>query len=54
MDWLGLPFCPCSFLLTGFEDNYGMLLGHFTRQNGVSTEEIRQFLSIGEDYEDLE
>jgi len=54
MDWLGLSFCPCSFLLTGFEDNYGMLLRHFTRQNGVSTEEIRQFLIIGEDYEDLE
>ncbi|KAF9474231.1 meiotic nuclear division protein 1 [Pholiota conissans] len=35
-------------------DNYGVLLGHFTRQNGISPEDIRQFLSISEDYEDLE
>ncbi|KAF8200825.1 meiotic nuclear division protein 1 [Pholiota molesta] len=35
-------------------DNYGVLLGHFTRQNGISPEDIRQYLSISEDYEDLE
>ncbi|KAF8973286.1 meiotic nuclear division protein 1 [Flammula alnicola] len=35
-------------------DNYGVLLGHFTRQNGVSVDDIRQYLSIGEDYEDLD
>jgi hypothetical protein len=31
-----------------------MLLGHFTRQSGVSVEDIRQYLEIGEDYEELE
>ncbi|KIM40145.1 hypothetical protein M413DRAFT_172253 [Hebeloma cylindrosporum] len=35
-------------------DNYSMLLGHFTRQSGVSVEDIRQYLEIGEDYEDIE
>ncbi|KJA19931.1 hypothetical protein HYPSUDRAFT_189440 [Hypholoma sublateritium FD-334 SS-4] len=35
-------------------DNYGVLLGHFTRQNGISAEDVRQYLSIPEDYEDLE
>jgi len=35
-------------------DNYGVLLGHFTRQNCVSVEDIRQYLGVGEDYEDLE
>ncbi|KAF5320660.1 hypothetical protein D9619_001800 [Psilocybe cf. subviscida] len=35
-------------------DNYGVLLGYFTRQHSVSVEDIRQYLSIGEDYEDIE
>ena len=35
-------------------DNYSMLLGHFTRQSGVSVEDIRQYLEIGGDYEELE
>ena len=35
-------------------DNYGVLLGHFTRQNCVSVQDVRQYLGVGEDYEDLE
>lgn len=34
-------------------DNYSMLLSHFTRQYGVDPEEIRKYLGIGEDYEDI-
>ncbi|KAF5386142.1 hypothetical protein D9615_002543 [Tricholomella constricta] len=34
-------------------DNYGTLLAHFTRQNGVDPAEIRKFLDIDEDYEDI-
>jgi hypothetical protein len=36
------------------EDNYSVLLGHFTRQNRVDAEDIRQYLGIGEAYEDLD
>ncbi|KAH9485404.1 Meiotic nuclear division protein 1-like protein [Psilocybe cubensis] len=35
-------------------DNYGILLGHFTRQTGVGVDDLRQYLGINEDYEDLE
>jgi len=34
-------------------DNYGSLLSHFTRQNGVDPAEIRKFLDIDEEYEDI-
>jgi hypothetical protein len=34
-------------------DNYGMLLGYFTRQSGISVDDIREYLGIGEEYEDL-
>ncbi|KAF9461259.1 meiotic nuclear division protein 1 [Collybia nuda] len=34
-------------------DNYGMLLGYFTRLNGVEASEVRKFLNIGDDYEDI-
>ena len=34
-------------------DNYGTLLGYFTRQSGISVDDIREYLCIGEDYEDL-
>ncbi|KAF8070154.1 meiotic nuclear division protein 1 [Lyophyllum atratum] len=34
-------------------DNYGTLLAHFTRQNGVDPAEIRKFLDIDEEYEDI-
>lgn len=34
-------------------DNYGMLLAYFTRQNNVEPAEIRRFLGIDEDYEDI-
>ncbi|KII92401.1 hypothetical protein PLICRDRAFT_133971 [Plicaturopsis crispa FD-325 SS-3] len=34
-------------------DNYGVLLSHFTRQNGVDPEDIRKFLGVPEDYEDI-
>ncbi|GLB37077.1 putative meiotic nuclear division protein 1 [Lyophyllum shimeji] len=34
-------------------DNYGTLLSYFTRQNGVDPAEIRKFLDIDEEYEDI-
>ncbi|KAI9572054.1 meiotic nuclear division protein 1 [Boletus coccyginus] len=34
-------------------DNYSILLAYFTRQNGVDAQEIRRFLEVGEDYEDI-
>jgi hypothetical protein len=34
-------------------DNYGMLLGYFTRQSGIGVDDIRGYLGIGEEYEDL-
>ena len=54
--WTG-KILQISVLLAGYlicTDNYGVLLGHFTRQNGISAEDVRQYLSIPEDYEDLE
>ncbi|KAF9566780.1 meiotic nuclear division protein 1 [Agrocybe pediades] len=35
-------------------DNYSILLGYFTKQTGVGVEDVRQYLGIPEDYEDLE
>lgn len=35
------------------KDNYGMLLAHFTRQHAVEPAEIRKFLGIDEEYEDI-
>ncbi|KAL4074044.1 meiotic nuclear division protein 1, partial [Scleroderma citrinum] len=34
-------------------DNYSILLTHFTRRHGIETQEIRRFLGINEDYEDI-
>lgn len=34
-------------------DNYSILLAHFTRQSGVDAQEIRKFLDISDDYEDI-
>lgn len=34
-------------------ENYSVLLSHFTRQNPVNPEDIRKYLEIGEDYEDI-
>ena len=34
-------------------DNYAMLLSHFTRQHGIDSEEIRRYLGVGDDYEDI-
>ncbi|KAG6832030.1 hypothetical protein H0H87_003011 [Tephrocybe sp. NHM501043] len=34
-------------------DNYGTLLAHFTRQHGVDPAEVRKYLEIDEDYEDV-
>jgi len=34
-------------------DNYSMLFSHFTRQTGLNPEEIRKYLEIGDDYEDI-
>ncbi|TBU49443.1 meiotic nuclear division protein 1 [Dichomitus squalens] len=35
-------------------DNYLVLLSHFTRQNGVEAADIRAYLGIDEEYEDLD
>ncbi|TFY59252.1 hypothetical protein EVG20_g7858 [Dentipellis fragilis] len=34
-------------------DNYLILLSHFTRQNGVEANDVRKYLGVGEDYEDI-
>ncbi|KAJ8597500.1 meiotic nuclear division protein 1 [Rhizopogon salebrosus TDB-379] len=34
-------------------DNYSILLSHFTRQTGMDVQDIRRYLEIGEDYEDI-
>ncbi|THH21318.1 hypothetical protein EW146_g189 [Bondarzewia mesenterica] len=34
-------------------DNYIILVSHFTRQNGVDAEEIRKYLGVADDYEDI-
>ncbi|EPQ57063.1 meiotic nuclear division protein 1 [Gloeophyllum trabeum ATCC 11539] len=34
-------------------DNYAMLLSYFCRQNGVDPADIRKYLDIDEDYEDI-
>ncbi|KAF8625425.1 hypothetical protein AX15_005387 [Amanita polypyramis BW_CC] len=34
-------------------DNYATLLGYFTRQKGVDVLEVRRYLEIEEDYEDI-
>jgi len=39
--------------LTFAEDNYGTLLAYFTRQNGVDPEEVRRYLGIDAEYEDI-
>lgn len=35
-------------------DNYLVLLSHFTRQNGVEATDVRAYLGVDEEYEDLE
>ncbi|KAM5531830.1 hypothetical protein V8D89_010786 [Ganoderma adspersum] len=35
-------------------DNYLVLLSHFTRQNGVEATDVREYLGVDEEYEDLE
>jgi hypothetical protein len=46
---------PCSdpAVTQPLADNYGTLAGHFTRQNGVALQDVRKYLEIGEDYEDI-
>lgn len=34
-------------------DNYSMLLSHFTRQNGVDAGEVRRYLGVEDEYEDI-
>jgi hypothetical protein len=38
---------------TLFADNYSILLSHFTRQTGMDVQDIRRYLEIGDDYEDI-
>ena len=35
------------------EDNFCVLLSYFTRQTGSGALEIRNFLDVGDDYEDI-
>lgn len=35
-------------------DNYSIVLGHFTKQYDVKVDDIRQYLGVEENYEDLE
>ena len=52
--WTGLCFVlPPAEHWRSTSDNYSILITHFTRQNGVDTQEIRKFLGINEDYEDI-
>jgi hypothetical protein len=54
--WTGTWYIWHTLLLPAFRqyvDNYVMLLAHFTRQNGVDAEELRKYLGVGEDYEDV-
>ncbi|KAF9049733.1 meiotic nuclear division protein 1 [Panaeolus papilionaceus] len=44
----------CKEAALRWTDNYSILLSHFTRQTGVNPEDIRQYLEISENYEDLE
>ncbi|PIL23723.1 hypothetical protein GSI_13473 [Ganoderma sinense ZZ0214-1] len=39
---------------TGDVDNYLMLLSHFTRQNGIDAADVRTYLGVEEEYEDLD
>jgi hypothetical protein len=34
-------------------DNYCSAFSHFTRLNPVDPEELRRYLEVGEDYEDI-
>ena len=34
-------------------DNYSVLLSHFTRQFSVDPDEIRKYLGVSDDYEDI-
>ncbi|KAJ3557261.1 hypothetical protein NM688_g1566 [Phlebia brevispora] len=34
-------------------DNYSILLSHFTRQYGVAADDIRKYLGVDEEYEDI-
>lgn len=34
-------------------DNYSVLMSHFTRQHNVEPQDIRTYLGVGPDYEDL-
>ena len=46
---------PAAIVLTySNADNYLVLLSHFTRQNGVGAADVRVYLGVDEEYEDLE
>jgi hypothetical protein len=34
-------------------DNYSILMSYFTRQHGIDPAELRKFLGVDEEYEDL-
>lgn len=40
-------------LASQFEDNLSILTSYITKQNGTDPGEIRKYLEIGDDYEDI-
>lgn len=56
--WTGECLCMGSAFKSLMEgawaDNYIMLLSHFTRQNCVEAADIRAYLGVDEEYEDIE
>lgn len=52
-----LPFpstwCHTYEKLTRDVDNYSILMSHFTRQHNVEPQDIRTYLGVGTEYEEL-
>jgi hypothetical protein len=55
--WTGgfpsICFDSLIILIARLSDNYAALLSYFTRQNSVNPEDVRKYLNIGDDYEEL-
>jgi len=48
-----LPVCRTQEADESDTDNYSVLMSHFTRQHNVEPQDIRAYLGVGPDYEDL-
>ncbi|KAL0072357.1 Meiotic nuclear division protein 1 [Marasmius tenuissimus] len=54
--WTGtslFPRPPACVLTSSNPDNFGILLSHFTRQNGAPAEDVRKYLGVEDEYEDI-